>query len=234
MKCNDKLGLCTFTNEKQQEENKQELENTTLFYIGDPMCSWCYAMSDILKKVQEYCSLNNISFEPILGGLRTSKVENWDDDFKNFLQNEWLHISKVAAKKFSFELFKLNYFEYITTNACKAVFIIKKLSKNKNNNRTTMEFFSKIQKKFYAQSLDPKELAFYRDICEDLGFSFSEFSKLFIDKEIQEELKKELNYSRTFSSSMPSLVLIKGDKKTDISIGYSSLDEVISRIDRIF
>lgn len=232
IKCDDKLGVCTPANIENEDKKELKLNSATLFYIGDPMCSWCYAMSDILKEVEEYCTFLNINFKIIVAGLRGSKSEEWNSSFKSFLKNEWINISKVASKEFSFELFNLDYFDYDTTNACKAILIVKKLLKDReDNNKTTLEFFSKIQKKFYAQSLDTKELDFYKDICEDLNISFDEFSKLFLDNKIEQELKDEFRFSRTFSSSMPSLILVKDGKKIDISIGYSSFSKVASRID---
>lgn len=45
--CDEKLGVCSVKEVDLKDE--LELEQPTLFYIGDPMCSWCYGMSDILK-----------------------------------------------------------------------------------------------------------------------------------------------------------------------------------------
>ncbi len=233
IKCDDKLGVCT--SDELEIINKKELDfkNPTLFYIGDPMCSWCFGMSDILKQTQEYCTTNSIKFEIVLAGLRAGGGDYWDIEFKTFLKNEWSKISKVTSKKFSFDLFELDYFNYDTRPACKAVFIAKRLLKDKNdNNKLALEFFSQVQENFYAKSKDPKELEFYKDICEKLNLSFDEFSKLFNSDDISKKLEEEFNYSKSFSRSMPSLVLINQNKKIDISIGYSLFEELVLRINQ--
>lgn len=226
--CDEKLGVCSVKEVDLKDE--LELEQPTLFYIGDPMCSWCYGMSDILKDTQEYCAKNGIKFQTIVAGLRASGQVLWDKRFKGFLKEEWTNISNRTGKKFSFEILDLLNFDYDTTPACKAVLISKILSFN--NSKIVLEFFSKIQEKFYANSQDTKKLEFYKLICEDLNLDFEEFSKLFEDKSLDKKLQNEFIFGRNLSSSLPSLILVNKKQKVNISIGYSSLEEVISRINK--
>ena len=94
--CDEKLGVCSVVEVDLKDE--LELEQPTLFYIGDPMCSWCYGMSDILKDTQEYCAKNGIKFQTIVAGLRASGQVLWDKRFKGFLKHEWTNISKKKKK----------------------------------------------------------------------------------------------------------------------------------------
>ncbi|KRT58921.1 hypothetical protein Ga0076813_14514, partial [endosymbiont of Ridgeia piscesae] len=41
---------------------------TTLFYIHDPMCSWCWAFAPVLDKLQRQLPAE-IRFTRLLGGL---------------------------------------------------------------------------------------------------------------------------------------------------------------------
>ena len=208
--CDEKLGVCSVVEVDLKDE--LELEQPTLFYIGDPMCSWCYGMSDILKDTQEYCAKNGIKFQTIVAGLRASGQVLWDKRFKGFLKHEWTNISNKTGKKFSFEILDLLNFD--------------------NNSKIVLEFFSKIQEKFYANSQDTKKLDFYKLICEDLSLDFEEFSKLFEDKSLDKKLQNEFIFGRNLSSSFPSLILVNKKQKVNISIGYSSLEDVISRINK--
>lgn len=220
MICDDDLGVCKSTNFSSTK--------ATLFYIGDPMCSWCYGMSDILKDIETYSSKNGIEFKIVLGGLRSSGQALWDDRFKSFLKNEWIKISNKTGKEFSFSILDLENYDYDTTPACKAVYITKSLS---SSSKISLELFNNIQKKFYALSLDPKEILFYKDICENLDIDFDLFKKLFNDSSMDEKIKNEFIFARSLSSSFPSLVLVHNGKKTAISIGYSSFEDVKNRLD---
>ena len=77
-----------------------------------------------------------------------------------------------------------------------------------------------------------KKLEFYKLICEDLNLDFEEFSKLFEDKSLDKKLQNEFIFGRNLSSSFPSLILVNKKQKVNISIGYSSLEDVISRINK--
>ena len=69
---------------KVSSQKELDLSGPTLFYIGDPMCSWCFGMSNILKEVEDYCSKNNIRFEIILAGLRAGGGDYWIKSSKLF------------------------------------------------------------------------------------------------------------------------------------------------------
>lgn len=187
--CDEKLGVCSVKEVDLKDE--LELEQPTLFYIGDPMCSWCYGMSDILKDTQEYCAKNGIKFQTIVAGLRASGQVLWDKRFKGFLKEEWTNISNRTGKKFSFEILDLLNFDYDTTPACKAVLISKILSFN--NSKIVLEFFSKIQEKFYANSEDTKKLEFYKLICEDLNLDFEDLSSNSLENSSKSRFKSTKN-----------------------------------------
>ncbi|QBF15316.1 DsbA family protein [Aliarcobacter thereius] len=231
MNCDDKLGVCSINSDKNSNIKFELDKKDTLYYIGDPMCSWCYGMSDILKNIEKYCKTNDIKFQILVAGLRAGGGDVWNDNFKSFLKNEWSKISELTKKEFSFSILDLDFFNYDTRPACKAVYIVKLLIKD--NSTKILEFFSAIQNKFYAKSEDPKELKFYEEICKENEIDFDEFTNLFNDKKIEDDLEKEFLFSRTFSSSMPSLVFIKEEKKTNISIGYSKYEDVVSKLEKI-
>lgn len=65
-----------------------KINQAALFYVGDPMCSLCLGMSDVLKKIQNFCTKESIKFNVILGGLRIGGGDPWNDQFKGFLRNE--------------------------------------------------------------------------------------------------------------------------------------------------
>ena len=117
--CDEKLGVCSVVEVDLKDE--LELEQPTLFYIGDPMCSWCYGMSDILKDTQEYCAKNGIKFQTIVAGLRASGQVLWDKRFKGFLKHEWTNISNKTGKKFSFEILD-SYFFFSLCSIFKGIF----------------------------------------------------------------------------------------------------------------
>lgn len=221
-------GLCTINSygEKEDSFNTKEAE---LFYVGDPMCSWCWGMSTELKKLQDFCTKEGIKFSVILGGLRIGGGNEWNEQFKSFLKNEWQKIQKKTGQDFVYSLLDLKHFNYDTEPACLAVYIVKKILKDKDDNSSSvLAFFSKIQEKFYAKGQDPTKLEFYHDICEELDIDIDEFQMHFNSKEMKKELEKDFALAGNLGASgMPSLIYVKQNKIIEMSAGYRTYEEVV-------
>ena len=230
--CNNEEGVCIIDKVNLSNKIKTISDELTVMYIGDPMCSRCWGISPILKKVQNFCTDHKIKFNLMLGGLRIGGGDLWNDEFKNFLKNEWMRINERTGQKFVFNLLEKEDFNYDTEPACRAVFISKILLNSQNdNNKTSLEFFSAIQKKFYACGEDSTEINFYKSICEEFNISFETFSFYFNSNEIKNDLIQEICDSKQLMvRGMPSLMLFKNGLKLDISSGYKSYESIITNI----
>ena len=76
-------------------------QKDTLFYIGDPMCSWCYGFSSELDKVKSV--MFDIPFKIILGGLRANGTETFGE-LKEFLSEHWREVHLNTKQPFSLSL----------------------------------------------------------------------------------------------------------------------------------
>jgi putative protein-disulfide isomerase len=135
--CNNEEGVCIIDKVNLSNKIKTISDELTVMYIGDPMCSRCWGISPILKKVQNFCTDHKIKFNLMLGGLRIGGGDLWNDEFKNFLKNEWMRINERTGQKFVFNLLEKEDFNYDTEPACRAVFISKILLNSQNDNITT-------------------------------------------------------------------------------------------------
>ncbi|MBP7741875.1 MAG: DsbA family protein [Aliarcobacter sp.] len=231
--CDQESGACKISTSEEINRKIEDI-NTTIYYIGDPMCSWCWGFSSVLKEVQNFCSSNNIDFKLKLGGLRPGGGDAWNEGFKSFLKNEWQNISQRTGQKFTYTLLNKEHFNYDTTPVSKAVYIARiLLNTKKDNDKTLLEFFSSIQEKFYAYGEDSTKLEFFENICEKYNISFLEFSNFFNSAEIEKEIYLEFNEARSLTSGgMPSLVMIKEKKKNIISAGYNTYENIIKEINK--
>lgn len=232
LNCDSEKGLCSLNVASSINDIKIQEDELAIVYVGDPMCSWCWGLSPILKQVQEFCTENKIKFNIMLGGLRLGGGDLWNDEFKSFLKNEWLHINSVTGQKFVLDLFEKDYFNYDTEPACKAIFVVKNLLNLKNdNNKTALEFFSSVQKKFYTKGEDSTQIVFYKSICEEFDISFDEFSFYFNLDKTKDELYREIHsLKQLMVRGMPTLILLKNGTKFDISTGYKSYESIMENI----
>jgi len=229
--CDSQTGLCEIGSHGKNETTFN-IKQAELFYVGDPMCSWCWGMSDELKKVQEFCTKEGIKFSVVLGGLRIGGGDAWNDEFKGFLRNEWQNIHDRTNQKFVYSLLDLKEFNYDTEPACLAVYVVKKILNEKDDNSSVaLQFFSKIQEKFYAKGQDPTKIEFYYDICKEFNIEVDEFQMYFNSKEMKKELKSDFALASNLGArGMPSLIYVKQNKVIDMSAGYKTYDDVVKML----
>jgi len=228
--CDLESGICESINFSDEKKDLINTDNQyTLFYVGDPMCSWCWGISPALKKVERYCQENKIKFDIVVGGLRAGGGDSWNSDFKNFLRNEWTHINRVTGQPFSYKVLDYDFFNYDTEPACRAFVVISSIvEKNQISSSVKLEAFSKIQEKFYVEGADPKELNFYKSVCEELGLSFEDFQTLFTSNEFSQKTKNEfLKASSLKVRGFPSLVLSKNEMNKLLASGYANEEKII-------
>lgn len=205
---------------------------TTVHYIGDPMCSWCWGISPAVAEIESYCAENGIGFSVTVGGLRAGGGDPWDDWFRNFLRNEWEHIARVTGQPFGFTLLDRVRFHYDTEPACRAVVAVQQIQKLQSLPTTLpRSFFSSVQQKFYVQGKDPKEPKFYESICQSLQIDYPEFLNRFESAQTRAATHEEFQKCRSWGvASFPTLLLQQGDKLSPLAAGFTTAQAVLATL----
>jgi len=236
MNCNKETAVCQL--EDIPVENNQpfpvqnESSQLSFYYFGDPMCSWCWGASEALSVLEKLCAQFNFDFNVITGGLRAGGGDVWNENFRHFLKKEWEHISAKTGKKFSYQLLERTFFEYDTEPACRAVNAAREfLDKSE-----VYSFFKSVQHKFYVLSEDPKEMHFYKSICEEYSIPFNEFARVFNDDHARTETITQFTLCRKWGvQSFPAVCFEYKDKLYPFFSGYISPENVISLLqNRVF
>lgn len=227
--CDPETGLCTpapLDGETIEIDYRNDVE---VIYVGDPMCSWCWGISPQLNQLKEKARANQISYQIVLGGLRPGGGDEWNENFKNFLKHHWEEVNTRSGQPFGFELFERDTFNYDTEPACRAVVAARKLKPEIES-----RFFELVQHHFYVQNNDPKELNFYKPICEELELDFGAFSKTFVDQSTVEATIAEFQLNRQWGvSGYPTVLFRKGEKLYAIARGYAGFDQMWGTIEQL-
>ena len=229
---NCKDGMCEATPHQKQEGVPRAFteRGRRIIYVNDPMCSWCYGISEIVTGLQAYCDKKGIGFEMMVGGLRSGGPESWSAAQRQYLREVWSRITRVTEQSFNFKILDLEYFDYDTTPSCRAIVVAKKLLPA-DNGRSLVQFLHELQKKFYLRGEDPKEVDFYRSICEQFKIDFEQFTTLFLSDEIKEETLREFNWCAAHDATLfPTFLWIDGGDIRRLASGYTSLDRLVRRI----
>lgn len=222
----DESGFCINTSGQMSEP--KPTKNSKLMYFGDPMCSWCWGITNHLEKVINHFE-GRIKFELVMGGLRPGGGDSWDDNMKNFLKGHWRHVHEASGQEFNYGLFERNYFNYDTEPACRAVAIVKKM-----NPEVLFDFYKNVQYGFYVEGRDPKEVEFYEDICNSLAIDYKAFTEVFSSDEGKILVSEDFNKTRRYGiSGFPTMILQVKDRLEHITNGYATYENMKERIEAL-
>ncbi|WP_218847019.1 DsbA family protein [Winogradskyella forsetii] len=226
VQCDSITGLCDIPDFEDNNKTIAWNDDEELFYIGDPMCSWCWGISPQINALQCYANQEHIPFNLIMGGLRPGGGEAWDTAFKRFLEHHWQQVHEKSGQPFSYELFEKDEFNYDTEPACRAVITARSLAPEK-----TLAFYELVQHYFYTKSKDPKQVDFYKVICETLDIDFQDFSDQFTSESMKLATQADFTKSRELGvRGFPSIIYRHKDQLYNIASGYTEFEDLKAAI----
>ena len=201
-------------------------QKDTLFYIGDPMCSWCYGFSSELDKVKSV--MFDIPFKIILGGLRANGTETFGE-LKEFLSEHWREVHLNTKQPFSYTILNDENLIYNTEPACRAVVAVRSLKPE-----AEYLYFKELQSAFYEKNDDPTSLKTFSSLATKFGIEESKFEKYYNSPVIINETERDFRYAYTLGvQGFPSIMVIKDNKLHKISNGYTTAQQIIHKLKMI-
>ena len=175
-----------------------------LFYIHDPMCSWCYAFSQSWDALQQELSAN-IQVVYLLGGLAPDSMEPIQLATQKMVQQAWRRIEQtVPGVQFNWDFWSQNTPIRSTYPACRAI-----LAARKQRDAAELPMIRAIQQAYYQHAKNPALPATLQECAQEIGLDVQIFSADLISPEIEQELQLEMQQARNMDvHSYPSLRLM--------------------------
>lgn len=225
--CDPETGICAPAALAESQSEIQKEADKEIIYVGDPMCSWCWGISNHLKALKAYYP--QFGFSIIVGGLRPGGGEAWDDKMKSFLRHHWDEVTARSGQPFGYALFEREEFNYDTEPACRAVVASRQWTEDNE-----LAFYEAVSRKFYVDNEDPTESEFYRSICEQFDIPFDVFLAIFESDQCKYETHQEFQLNRQWGVRGYPTVLFKiKDQLYQINHGYTEFDQMKSVIEKI-
>lgn len=197
-----------------------------LYYIHDPMCSWCYAFKkdfDNLKKKLP----NNIEVITILGGLAKDTDEIMPKEMQEKIQAVWYDIEKFTGAKFNHDFWRLCKPRRSTYLACKAVLCAKEQNMED-------EMINAIQKAYYLEVKNPSDEETLISLAKELEIDVEKFSNDLKSQRIEQLFQKELEKRRELKVfNFPSLILQYKKELYPINIEYNNVNNILKHIENL-
>lgn len=200
--------------------------NSTLIYVHDPMCSWCWGFEKVRQQL--FTSLaGQMNIRRLVGGLAIDSNEIMPKDMQIFLQETWRKIEhSIPGTEFNFAFWSDCEPRRSTYPSNRAV-IAARLQGDHFDELMT----NRIQKAYYEEARNPSDDSLLIELAEDVGLNINAFAADLNSDKIQQLLLEEIQLTRSLGvNSFPSLVVENESNLTHIVLNYNRVNGLLEQI----
>ncbi|SNT16184.1 putative protein-disulfide isomerase [Noviherbaspirillum humi] len=197
---------------------------TSLLYIADPMCSWCYGFGPELEALR--AGMGGIPVDVVVGGLRAYNTEAMGEEQRRTILEHWHHVAERSGLPFDDAALSRPGFVYDTEPACRAVVAVRSLSP-----AAALPAFLAMQRAFYAEGRDVTDPMLLADICSavlrDAGLDVDAeaFHQLWQAESSKAAARADFMQTQRWGvRGFPTLVLARDDRLDLVCAGYMKAD----------
>ena len=200
--------------------------NPILYYVHDPMCSWCWGFDHTYNEL--LCHLSkNIIVKRLLGGLAADSDVPMPDSMQQQIKNNWSRIEDTIPNvKFNFDFWEKTIPRRSTYPACRAV-----IAARMQGEKYDISMTKAIQRAYYLEARNPSDDATLKELAVEIGLDIDIFLRDYFSDKTQQTLENEIMHSRElFVESYPSLVFEIDNCFYDIKINYTLYNKMLKQI----
>ena len=198
----------------------------TLFYVHDPMCSWCYAFDSSLTALQKELP-DFIRIKKIIGGLAPDTTQPMPVELQKNIQQTWRRIEQTVPNMlFNYDFWIINRPVRSTYPACRAILAARQQGADFED-----KMIGAIQTAYYQKAKNPSLPSTLLQCALEVGLAVDKFANDLTSDEIEEELQNEIGTARSLSViSYPSLLLEHDGRLFPVSVDYLDHETMIREI----
>ncbi len=197
----------------------------TLYYVMDPMCSWCWAfrpvLADVVSRLPE-----GVGIRYVMGGLAPDSDEPMPPAMQEYLQRIWKSIANQTGRRFNFEFWTRCRPRRSTWPACRAV-----IAARLQNEDSEAEMIEAIQRAYYLEARNPSDRETLVALAAEIGLDRERFESDLASPRVEELLQADFSLARKLGvQGFPTLVLSSGGRTYLVSQGYTQAAPIIGRL----
>ena len=202
------------------------LDDTQLYYLHDPMCSWCWGFKSTWDIVTKQLN-GKIKVVFLLGGLAPDSDEDIPLQTRDYIQSNWRRIEeKIPGTKFNYDFWTNCKPRRSTYPACRAV-----ISARFQNPDCETSMISAIQMCYYLDSQNPSDEDVLVRLARELGLDAEKFLFDLRSEKVSKTLLTEISLAKSLEMQrMPSLSLQTGRELKAISIDFLDPNYIVEQI----
>lgn len=204
---------------------------TTLVYVHDPMCSWCWGFDPVRRRLFESLP-DTVTVRRLLGGLAPDSDEPMPPEMRDYIQGQWRSIQqRIPGTRFDFAFWTRCAPRRSTWPACRAVIAARQQGDGFDDRMTTA-----IQRAYYAEARNPSDASTLLELATELGLDGRRFRDDLGAAATDRQLRDEIAEARALGiQGFPSLVLTGDGRHANsvaVPLDYIDHGPMLEFIDR--
>ncbi|MDP9023011.1 MAG: DsbA family protein [Actinomycetota bacterium] len=202
------------------------VDDAELIYVGDPMCSWCWAFAPVLDEVQ---ARYRVRVRTVVGGLRTGgAAQPMDPAARVSLGRYWRQVAERTGQPFTTASLERGDWVYDTEPSCMAVVAMRGLRPDK-----TLRWMARLQRAFYVEGVDITDLSVFPALAGEFGMDEARFASILGSDATRRGTWADFEEARSLGvAGFPTLLLRAGEQVEVVTRGYApreDLEPVLAR-----
>lgn len=200
--------------------------NARLYYVHDPMCSWCWGFEAVRKRLLEKLP-SSLEVVRLLGGLAPDTDQPMPREMRDYLQQTWHGIEqRIPGTSFNFDFWQVCEPRRSTWPACRAVIAARLQGMGYDEAMTAA-----IQEAYYLRAMNPADEDTLVTLAAETGLDLARFQRDLRSSAVQEELEAEMQRGRAMGATgFPSLVLELDGAFWPVPVNYTEEEEMLESI----
>lgn len=201
------------------------MSEKTLWYIADPMCSWCWGFSPVIEEIRNECG-TLVKVELLLGGLRPGTKEPMPSSQREEILRHWHSVQRATGQPFQFEGAMPEGFIYDTEPASRAVLAVSRIAPD-----LTFPFLKTVQTAFYVEQQNVTSPGVLAQLATNVGLDAQSFSQVFESDAVKKLMLAQFHKARLWGvHGFPAVIGQSGADYTLLTNGYCSLEALRGKL----
>lgn len=202
------------------------MKEKTLWYIADPMCSWCWGFMPVIEKIRSEYS-GRFKLELLLGGLRPGTKDPMPPAQRQEILHHWEAVHRTTGQPFRFEGALPEGFVYDTEPASRGVVAVSLI-----NPDAVFPFFKAVQTAFYAEQQNVTSSAVLAQLAGNMRVDTQRFAQIFESDTAKNLTREHFHRSRRLGvSGFPTVIMEDGGGYSFLTRGYQPFQELRPKLD---
>jgi len=199
---------------------------STLYYIHDPMCSWCWAFRPVWQETRRRLP-SGVRTQNLLGGLAPNSDQPMPQALRDQITATWRRIqSEVPGTEFNFAFWRVCRPRRSTYPACRAV-----IAARRQGAAWEEEMILAIQQAYYLAARNPSQEETLLSLAREIGLDEERFGHDLRAPATELCLQEEIVFSRRIGArGFPSLFLDPGDGIRPLALDYRDPGAIVRQV----